>query len=52
MARDLERVGDRATNVAEAIHFIAKGEIVEQERPKADTTRSIVIEPSPPVDAA
>jgi phosphate transport system protein len=43
MARDLERVGDRATNVAEAVRFLTKGEIVEEERPKADTTRSIVI---------
>jgi phosphate transport system protein len=46
IARDLERVGDRATNVAEAIRFLSEGKIVDEPRPKADLTRSIVIDPT------
>ena len=48
MARDLERVGDRATNVAEAVRFLSEGTLVEETRPKADLTRSIVLSPGAP----
>ena len=39
IAKDLERVGDHATNIAEAIHFLMKGEMIPGERPTADLTR-------------
>jgi phosphate transport system protein len=43
MARDVERVGDRATNIAEAVHYLVSGVAVEQERLKADATKSMIV---------
>ncbi len=34
-AKNVERIGDHATNVAEAVHYIVTGEQVMEERPKA-----------------
>ena len=42
IARDIERVGDRATNIAEMVIYRARGLIVEDERPKADATKGIM----------
>jgi phosphate transport system protein len=39
MARAIERAGDRATNIAEMVRYIVGGTLVEEERPKADTTK-------------
>ncbi len=38
VAKNIERMGDLVTNVAETIHFVAEGERMEQERPKRDMT--------------
>jgi phosphate transport system protein len=38
MAKDFERVGDHATNIAEAIHFLLTGSVLADERPKGDET--------------
>ncbi|MDF1719830.1 MAG: phosphate signaling complex protein PhoU [Minwuia sp.] len=38
VAKNIERMGDLVTNVAETIHFVARGERMEQERPKRDFT--------------
>ncbi len=38
VAKNIERMGDLETNVAETIHFVARGERMEQERPKRDVT--------------
>ncbi len=39
MAKNLERVGDHATNVAEMVYFVATGEFMpERERREAETT--------------
>jgi phosphate transport system protein len=42
MARDIERAGDRATNIAEIVRYLVRGTISEEVRPKADATRSIL----------
>ncbi len=41
IAKNLERVGDHATNMAEALHFWVTGNSVGGDRDKADTTASL-----------
>lgn len=43
MAKNLERIGDHATNVAETIHFLVVGEPLAGERPKGDTSSVTVV---------
>jgi phosphate transport system protein len=43
IARDIERVGDRATNIAEMARYLGVGVPVEEERPKAATTKSMTV---------
>ena len=40
-AKNLERVGDHATNIAETAHFVVTGEMLAAERPKADDSSAI-----------
>ncbi|MCB4767523.1 phosphate signaling complex protein PhoU [Ancylobacter sp. Lp-2] len=37
-AKNIERIGDHATNVAETVHYLATGQLLTDERPKQDTT--------------
>jgi phosphate transport system protein len=37
-AKNIERVGDHATNIAESIYYIVEGRTLPHERPKADVT--------------
>jgi len=37
-AKNIERMGDHATNIAETVHYMIKGEPIGLERPKGDTT--------------
>lgn len=49
IAKNIERMGDHATNVAETIHFLVTGRRMEGGRPKGDTSSFAVVEP--PSDA-
>ena len=40
MAKNLERIGDHCTNIAETIHFLVTGDKMTAERPKADDLSS------------
>jgi phosphate transport system protein len=40
VAKNLERVGDHCTNIAEEIHFLVTGETLTSERPKVDALNS------------
>lgn len=45
IAKNFERVGDHATNIAEAIHFLVTGATIVEERPKGDETSTIAVSP-------
>jgi phosphate transport system protein len=40
-SKNIERIGDHITNIAEAVYFIVEGHELEEERPKADTTTEV-----------
>jgi phosphate transport system protein len=37
-AKNIERVGDHATNVAETVYYMIEGQPLADPRPKGDTT--------------
>ena len=41
MAKNLERIGDHATNIAEYVYFLVHGEQINQTRRKGDTTAGV-----------
>ncbi len=49
IAKNIERMGDHVTNIAELIHFRVTGRQIEGGRPKGDTTSFQVV--TPPGDA-
>jgi phosphate transport system protein len=48
IAKNLERIGDHATNIAETVHFAATGEALPEKRPKGDSANYAVIRPREP----
>jgi phosphate transport system protein len=39
-SKNIERMGDHATNIAETIYYMVEGRVLPEERPKSDTTSS------------
>jgi phosphate transport system protein len=38
VAKNIERIGDHVTNIAEIVHYVARGEMIDAARPKSDNT--------------
>ena len=49
-AKNIERIGDHATNIAETIYYIVTGEQMPAERPKGDKTDKISVSATLPVN--
>jgi phosphate transport system protein len=37
-AKNIERMGDHATNIAETVYYMIEGRPIAEQRPKGDTT--------------
>jgi phosphate transport system protein len=44
-AKNIERIGDHATNIAESIYYIVTGEQLPAGRPKEDKSHGVTLAP-------
>jgi phosphate transport system protein len=45
MAKNIERIGDHATNIAETVYFLVHGTPIAGLRPKRDRSAEAVVQP-------
>ena len=46
IAKNIERIGDHTTNIAERIHYAVRGDSLPEDRPKADDSAYAVVRPA------
>lgn len=45
ISKNIERIGDHTTNIAEIVYYLVEGRRLDQDRPKSDKSASIAVEP-------